>query len=192
MNSSHHIDELITCTICGKKARSRGDLKLPMEKCSKDQHKAENDNIESLTVREDQNRRTTVNEPSTFDFQIGDTYEHIINFFPLPKGSIGKQFIQDTMKLLAACNTNSNNKIIALKSLMIFPFLTLRKNCPYSKFFWSVFSRICTEYGETLRISPYSVQRWENADQENSEYEYFSRSVMLHKTKSKSQPFKNK
>ena len=29
--------------------------------------------------------------------------------------------------------------------------------CPYSEFFWSVFSHIRTEYGEQLRISPCSV-----------------------------------
>ena len=32
-------------------------------------------------------------------------------------------------------------------------------------FFWSVFSRIRTEYGEILRISPYSVRMQENTDQ---------------------------
>ena len=32
-------------------------------------------------------------------------------------------------------------------------------------FFWSVFSRIGTEYGEILRISPYSGRMLENADQ---------------------------
>ena len=47
---------------------------------------------------------------------------------------------------------------------------SLRKKCPYSKLFWSVFSRIWTEYGEILCISPYSVQMRENADQNNSEY----------------------
>ena len=31
---------------------------------------------------------------------------------------------------------------------------TLSEKCPYSKIFWSVFSRIRTEYGEILRISP--------------------------------------
>ena len=31
-------------------------------------------------------------------------------------------------------------------------------------FFWSVFSRIRTEYGEVLRISPYSVRMRENAN----------------------------
>ena len=31
--------------------------------------------------------------------------------------------------------------------------------------FWSVFSRIRTEYGEILRISPYSVRMRENTDQ---------------------------
>ena len=29
---------------------------------------------------------------------------------------------------------------------------SLREKCPYSKFFWSVFSRIWTEYGVSLRI----------------------------------------
>ena len=29
---------------------------------------------------------------------------------------------------------------------------TLREKCPYSEFFWSVFSRIRTEYGVSLRI----------------------------------------
>ena len=32
-------------------------------------------------------------------------------------------------------------------------------------FFWSAFSRIRTEYGEILRISPYSVRMQENTDQ---------------------------
>ena len=51
--------------------------------------------------------------------------------------------------------------------------------CPYSELFWSVFSRIWTEYREIQSISPYSVQIWENADQNNSEYGHFSRSVDL-------------
>ena len=46
---------------------------------------------------------------------------------------------------------------------------SLRKKCPYSELFWSVFSRIRTEFGEILRISPYSVQMRENADQNNFE-----------------------
>ena len=53
---------------------------------------------------------------------------------------------------------------------------SLRKKCPYSEFFWSAFSRIWTEYGEILRISPYSVRMRENTDQNNSEYGQFSRS----------------
>ena len=44
----------------------------------------------------------------------------------------------------------------------------------------SVFSRIRTEYGEILRISPYSVRTagrcGKNADQNNSEYGHFLRS----------------
>ena len=41
---------------------------------------------------------------------------------------------------------------------------SLSKKCPYSELLWSVFSRIRTEYGDILRISPYSVQMRENTD----------------------------
>ena len=58
--------------------------------------------------------------------------------------------------------------------------LTLRKNCLYSEFFWPVFIRIRTEYGEILRISPYSVPMRENVDQENSEYGHVSLNFKIH------------
>ena len=48
---------------------------------------------------------------------------------------------------------------------------TLREMCPYSELFWSSFSRIRTEYEEI------PVQMLENADQNNSEYGHFLRSV---------------
>ena len=52
--------------------------------------------------------------------------------------------------------------------------MALRKKSPYSEFFWSVFSRIWTEYSETRSISPYSVRMKENKDQKNSKYGHFS------------------
>ena len=51
------------------------------------------------------------------------------------------------------------------------------ENCPYLEFFWSVISRIWTEYWEILRISPYSLQMSENTGQKNPKYGNFSRSV---------------
>ena len=53
----------------------------------------------------------------------------------------------------------------------------MREECPYLEYFWSVFSRIRTEYGEIVRISPYLVRMWENMDQKESEYGGFLRSV---------------
>ena len=53
---------------------------------------------------------------------------------------------------------------------------TLHEKCPYLELFWSVFYGIRTECEEILRISPYSVQMRENADQNNSEYGHFLRS----------------
>ena len=55
--------------------------------------------------------------------------------------------------------------------------VSLRKTCPYSELFWSVFSHICTEYGEILHISPYSVRMRENTNQNNSKYGHFSHKV---------------
>ena len=51
----------------------------------------------------------------------------------------------------------------------------MRKKCPYLELFWSKFSRMLTEYGEVLRISPYSVRIRKNADENNSEYGHFLR-----------------
>ena len=48
--------------------------------------------------------------------------------------------------------------------------LTLPQKYLYSEIFWSVFSRIRTEYEEILRICLYSVQMLENTDQKNSEF----------------------
>ena len=64
----------------------------------------------------------------------------------------------------------------------LFNSCTLREKCPYLEFFWSVFSHIWTEYGEILRISPYSVRMRENTDQKNSEYGHFSGSGKNHQT----------
>ena len=55
---------------------------------------------------------------------------------------------------------------------------SLRKKCPYSEFFWSLFSHIRTDYGEILRISPYSVLMRENTDQKNSVFGHFSCSAL--------------
>ena len=55
-------------------------------------------------------------------------------------------------------------------------FHTLREKCLYWEFFWSVFSRTRTEYGNILRISTYSARMRENTDQQDSEYGHFSRS----------------
>ena len=54
----------------------------------------------------------------------------------------------------------------------------MREKFPYSELFWSTFSCIWTEYGEILRISPYSVRMRENADQNNSEYGYVLHSAL--------------
>ena len=58
-------------------------------------------------------------------------------------------------------------------SLKYYRYNVRREKCPYSEFVWSVFSRIRTEYGEILRISPYSVRMRENTDRKNSEYGHF-------------------
>ena len=57
--------------------------------------------------------------------------------------------------------------------------MALRKKCPYSELFWSVFSRIRTEYREIQSISPYSVRMQENTDKNNFEYGYFLRNGLF-------------
>ena len=67
--------------------------------------------------------------------------------------------------------------IVTNVCFLIVPRITMREKCPYSEFFWFVFSRIRTENGEIWCISPYSVQMGENTDQKSSEYGHFSHNV---------------
>ena len=54
----------------------------------------------------------------------------------------------------------------------------LREKCSNTEFlFWSVLSRIRTEYREIRSISSHSVQTWENTDQKNSVFGHFLCSV---------------
>ena len=55
--------------------------------------------------------------------------------------------------------------------------MALRGKCPCLELFWTSFYRIWTEHVEIRSISPYLVQMRKNADQNNSEYGHFSRSV---------------
>ena len=55
--------------------------------------------------------------------------------------------------------------------------MALRKKCPYSESFWSVFSHIRIEYGEIRSTSPYSVRMRENTDQNKSKYEHILRTM---------------
>ena len=96
-------------------------------------------------------------------------------FLHHPKCSIGKQSIRGKVKLVAACNTNSNSKTIALNLSWYFIYWHCVKCFPIQSF-----------------SGPYSMKILENTDQENSEYGHFSRSVMLQKLNSKSELFKNK
>ena len=50
--------------------------------------------------------------------------------------------------------------------------------CLYSVLFWSVFSRIQTEYGVIRSITPYSARMRENTEQNNFEYGHFLYSVI--------------
>ena len=59
--------------------------------------------------------------------------------------------------------------------------LPLHEKSPYSEFFWSVFSRIRTKYGEIQSMSPYLVRLRENTNQKNSEYGRFPCSVLYAK-----------
>ena len=53
-------------------------------------------------------------------------------------------------------------------NVLTLPSVPLHEKCTYSELFRSVFSRIRTEYGVILPVSLYSVQIWENTDQNNS------------------------
>ena len=88
---------------------------------------------------------------------------------------IAKDYILKDSALTLNCETHLKNLEKCFMTEIILKILssTLREKWSYSEFFWSVFSRIWTEYEEILRISSYSVRMRENMDQNNSEYKHF-------------------
>ena len=88
--------------------------------------------------------------------------------------------LQITSNWISALESSCCRSLVTIVLIpLIYRFLSmsLREKCLYSEFFWSVCSRIWTEYGEIRSITPYSVQMRENTDQKNSKYEHFSCSV---------------
>ena len=55
--------------------------------------------------------------------------------------------------------------------------MLLHEKCPYSEFFWSIFSRIWTVYHYLACISPYSLEMREYTDLKISKCRQFSRNV---------------
>ena len=68
-------------------------------------------------------------------------------------------------------------KIFVLEKLLASKTLHYVKCVQARNFFWSIFSRIRTEYGEILLISPYSVRMQENTDQKKLRIWTHSRSA---------------
>ena len=59
--------------------------------------------------------------------------------------------------------------------------IPLHEKCPYSEFFWSVFSRTRTAYGDLLCISPYSIQmRTRKTLEKDTFYEIQTSCEILH------------
>ena len=87
----------------------------------------------------------------------------------LPKVSTSLHDSIITCVVFNSARYDRNTTRISVKEKGKFCLLILREKCPYSEFFWSVFSLIRIEYGEILRFSgPYSVRMRENTDQKNS------------------------
>ena len=84
---------------------------------------------------------------------------------------VKKPFFRFVMTLLAAIFDFEHNSAIARKDDYLgvsgksFSQTGRVKRVQVRSFFWSIFSRIRTEYGDLLRQSPYSVQIRENPDQ---------------------------
>ena len=101
------------------------------------------------------------------------SFTYLYSFITMPKvhGYLAPEAIMVYCVFL--CRVHALIKSLCSHLIMTYP---LRKKCPHSELFCSVFSRIRTEYGEIRSISPYSVRMRENTDQNNFEYGHFLRS----------------
>ena len=102
-------------------------------------------------------------------------FSHIKNLPHLPY-SIPSPYHVNVIKydLSAANRWCSHNSLFIPRNTKKYLWkISLHEKCPFSEFFWSLFSRIWPEYADF--ISPYSVRIQEKTDHKNSEYEQFFR-----------------
>ena len=111
--------------------------------------------------------------PKNFSFALL-IFHNLSNFWKL--------LFCDWNKVLSATSNKQNQQQGKLKAFQCLLLNNHYVKCPYSEDFWSIFSRIQTEYGDLLRKCPYAVQMRENTDQKNSEYGHYLRSERLQKT----------
>ena len=92
-----------------------------------------------------------MNFPWTLDVKGLTIYEY--KYLPLSTGWDSWAVVMNIL----------SKKVYFYMTLIVIDMVTfmgkaLSKQCPYDEFFWSVFSRIWTEYGDLLCKSPYSVR----------------------------------
>ena len=139
-------NESLQCHICMRKCKSKTGLKLHLKACKptvapppKSQSAEESSSQQSQQSQQNAN----VSNENVFAKYLIDSSEIDIiydtiafwrrNIFNLPSGSAGKQFINESTRLMNAWSTNSSIRPISLKLLMITPAVLLQKTLATSK-----------------------------------------------------------
>ena len=149
--SNHQLNQ---CYKCRRILKSIGGLKLHKRSCKGaalafisdlSTRTEENKNLTKITVSSiEDNALTSTQNDSLFQRDendyiktINSAFEKIVywkkNHFDLPKGAVGKTFINEMTKLIDEWNTKSPNHDTSLTALMVMPALLLQRTSPKCK-----------------------------------------------------------
>ena len=137
-------NESLQCHICMRKCKSKTGLKLHLKACKPTvEPPPKSQSAEESSSPQQSQQNANVSNENVFAKYLIDSseidiiYNTIVfwrrNIFNLPSGSAGKQFINESTRLMNAWSTNSSLRPIALKLLMIMPAVLLQKTSATSK-----------------------------------------------------------
>ena len=130
-------NEQVDCNLCNRNFRTNRGLIKHLITCRKKNNSNPIEAEPRVVIVDANHEQLYVSEEDIFRQDISSAYESLVkwrkNLFELPKGSVGKSFIDELTKLINRWSSKSPDRDVSIKALMVMPTLILQRTsikCP--------------------------------------------------------------
>ena len=124
-------NEQVDCNLCNRNFRTNRGLIKHLITCRKKNNSNPIEAEPRVVIVDANHEQLYVSEDDIFRQDISSAYESPVkwrkNLFELPKGSVGKSFIDELTKLINRWSSKSPDRDVCIKALMVMPTLILQR-----------------------------------------------------------------